>query len=288
MVSFLIDPGQAFRGLRQARDETPLTRLVIGVKGAGEMATAVAWRLYKANIRNIFMMEVPSPLAVRRRVCFCEAVHDGSATVEGVRALLASNADSVRRAWEKGCIPVAVDPGWEFIQQLAPHVVVDAIIAKKNLGTHTSEAPLVIGLGPGFEAGVSVHMAVETNRGHNLGRVLETGSPEPNTGVPGSINGYTRERVLRAPCSGLLVQRIAIGGMVRAGDVVAAVDGTQVKAAIDGVLRGLIREGTRVTPGLKIGDIDPRGVPENCVTISEKARAIGGSVLEAILCRYNR
>jgi xanthine dehydrogenase accessory factor len=166
-------------------------------------------------------------------------------------------------------------------------VVIDAIMAKRNLGTRTSDAPLVIGMGPGFEAGRDVHLAIETNRGHNLGRVLVTGSPEPNTGVPGNIGGYTVERVLRSPGSGIFRATAAIGDLVTAGEPVASVEGLFVTAKISGMIRGLIRDRTRVFPGMKIGDIDPRGTMAHPDTISEKARALGGSVLEAILGRYN-
>jgi xanthine dehydrogenase accessory factor len=259
----------------------------VGIKGAGEMATGLAWRLHRSNITRIFMMEAPAPLAVRRKVSFCEAVHDGSITVEGVRAVSVPGPEAVPEAWEKKVVPVLVDPSWKAVPALHPHVLIDAIMAKRNLGTQPSDAPLVIGLGPGFEAGPDVHVAVETNRGHNLGRLLFSGSPEPNTGIPGNIGGFTRERVLRAPCPGLLRGRVAIGNLVRAGETVALVDEIPVKARISGMVRGLIRDGTRVTEGMKIGDIDPRGAGAICDTLSEKARAIGGSVLEAILGRFN-
>lgn len=264
-----------------------LNQLVIAIKGAGEMATAIAWRLFQANFKRIFMMETEAPLAVRRLVSFCEAIHDGTAVVEGVEAQRISQVDGVFAAWEKNCIPILVDPGWSALQALAPQVVIDAIIAKKNRGTSLAEAPLVLGLGPGFTAGRDVHMALETNRGHNLGRIMLTGSPEPDTGIPGNISGYTRERVLRAPCAGLFTSPLSIGLTVSKHQVVGTVDQEPVLAQIDGILRGLIRTRTRVTGLQKIGDIDPRGNPEYCNTISEKARAIGGSVLEAILRQYN-
>ena len=262
--------------------------LIIAIKGAGEMATGVAWRLFQSNFKNIFMMEIENPIAVRRRVSFCEAVHDEKIVVEGVKAKKIYNPDDIRTAWNSSCIPVIVDPDWESIKAFPPHVVVDAIIAKKNLGTNLSEAPLVIGLGPGFEAGRDVHMLIETNRGHNLGRIILKGCAEPNTGAPGNINGYTKERVFRSPCSGIFKSSLKIGTLVKQNDVVGHVDGKPVLAQIDGVLRGHIRNNTMVTEKLKIGDIDPRGNRQHCTTISEKARAIGGSVLEAILRKYNQ
>lgn len=266
----------------------PLTELVIGVKGAGEMATGVAWRLFQSNIRHIFMMETPHPLAVRRRVSFCEAVHDGAITVEGVAAVRISEPDQIPIVWKKGGIPILVDPAWDSVQTLHPHVVVDAIIAKRNLGTRISEAALVIGLGPGFEAGRDVHAVVETNRGHDLGRVIHKGSAQANTGVPGPIMGYTKERLLRAPCRGIFKARLEIGDQVEPGVIVGFVEQTPVTARIRGILRGLIRDNTRVTEGLKIGDVDPRGLISLCPMISEKARAVGGGVLESILTVFNR
>ncbi len=264
-----------------------LNELIIGVKGAGELASGVACRLFQSNIKNIFMMETKAPLAVRREVSFCEAVHDGKIIVEGVEAIKIDSFDEIHHAWNENKIPVIVDPDWKSIKTLNPDVVVDAIIAKKNLGTSMSEAPLTIGLGPGFEAGKNVHIAVETNRGHNLGRIILKGCPEPNTGIPGSTNGFTHERVLRSPCAGTFRSDLDIGAVVKKGQAIANVNGNDVIAGIDGVLRGQIRNNTEVDIRLKIGDIDPRGEVEYCSTISEKARAIGGSVLEAVLSRYN-
>jgi xanthine dehydrogenase accessory factor len=264
-----------------------LNELIVAIKGAGEMASAVAWRVYMSNIRRVLMLETPSPLAVRREVSFCEAVLDGSQSVEGVEACMADNETAIREAWTRKKIAVVVDPEWKMLDRVEPHVVIDAILAKKNMGTHLGEAPLVIGLGPGFIAGQDVHVVIETNRGHNLGRIMSSGAAEPNTGIPGSIGGYTEERVLRAPCDGEFIARRAIGDRVKKGDTVATVAADTVQAKIDGVLRGLIRSSSPVRQGLKLGDIDPRGNVDYCHTISDKARAISGSVLEVILRRYN-
>lgn len=265
-----------------------IKNLIIAVKGAGEMATGTAHRLFQSNFKNIFMMETPSPMAVRRQVSFCEAIHDGKIIVEGVKAKKVLHSDEIQRAWENNHIPVLVDPEWNAIKIIHPHVVIDAIIAKKNLGTNLFEAPLVIGLGPGFEAGCDVHIVIETNRGHNLGRVILKGCPEPDTGIPGNTSGYTYERVLRAPCAGIFHSELNIGEPVKKGQIVGYVDNTPVKVQMDGVIRGQIRNNTMVANKLKIGDIDPRGNIEYCAMISEKARAIGGSVLEAILKKYNQ
>ena len=264
-----------------------LNQLIIGIKGAGDLASAVAWRLYMANMRRIFMMEIPYPLAVRRGVSFCEAIHEQSKTLEGIEAVRTDDAEAVRRSWEKGRIAVLVDPEWLNQKILQPDVIVDAIVAKKNLGTAKSEAGLVIGLGPGFVAGTDVHMVVETNRGHNLGKVITSGTAEANTGIPGAIGGYTAERVLRVPVKGLFRARLEIGDTVRCGEAVGDVAGIEVKAGINGVVRGLIRSPIEVTEGLKIGDIDPRGDKSYCYTISDKGRAIAGATLEAVLRIYN-
>jgi xanthine dehydrogenase accessory factor len=269
-------------------EQNSIRTMSIGIKGAGEMASAIAWRLYMANIRKIFMMEIPRPLAVRRGVCFCEAIHEKSKTVEGVEAIKADRVDDVQQIWEKEKIAVLVDPGWMSREKLQPDVILDAILAKKNLGTTRTEASLVIGLGPGFVAGSDVHMVIETNRGHNLGRIITSGSAEADTGIPGDIDGYTDERVLRAPVGGVFRSGKAIGDSVKKGEVVGEVAGTEIRTRIDGVIRGLIRSDITVTQGLKLGDIDPRGDRNHCYTISDKARAIAGSALEAILRIFNK
>jgi xanthine dehydrogenase accessory factor len=273
--------------LKLEEPKIKLHELIVVIKGAGEMASAVAWRIYMCNMHKILMLEIDSPLAVRRKVSFCEAVHEGRQTVEGVEAIKVEDFDSMRRAWARGKIAVAVDSEWKMLDQVHPDVVVDAILAKKNLGTRTGEAELVVGLGPGFTAGEDVHLAIETNRGHNLGRIITCGSAEANTGVPGAVSGLTEQRVLRAPCNGEFHARCSIGKSVKKGDSIGTVAAKAVEANIEGVLRGLIRSPRVVQRGLKIGDIDPRGNVDYCYTISDKGRAIAGSVLEAILRIYN-
>lgn len=241
-----------------------------------------------ANMRRIVMLETAMPLAVRREVAFCEAVYAGSKSVEGVPAVKAAGAEQLHAIWEQGHIAVAVDPRWEMLRKIRPDVLVDAIMAKQNLGTRRHQAPLVIGLGPGFTAGDDVHLVIETQRGHDLGRIIAVGAAEPDTGIPGAIAGITAERVLRSPEEGEFRTSCRIGDWVARGAAVGRVGDAEVIGRIEGVLRGLIRPGTWVTPGLKIGDIDPRGNVTHCFTISDKARAIAGSVLEAILRTYNR
>lgn len=258
-------------------------RRIVAIKGAGEMASGIAWRLYQSGFREIFMMETHSPLAVRRTVSFCEAIHEGCVTVEGVSALRVGDKESVLRAWQDQCIAVAPDPGWNLIGEIRPRVVIDAIMAKKNLGTTMAEAPLVIGCGPGFTAGRDVHCVIETHRGHCLGRVIEEGMAIPNTGIPGDIGGYTVERVLRAPRAGVFEARMNISDRVEKGQVIGRVRGEAVTSSISGILRGVVRSGLKVARGLKIGDVDPRAREDHCYTVSDKARAIGGGVLEAIL-----
>jgi xanthine dehydrogenase accessory factor len=264
-----------------------MENLTILVKGAGEMATGVAHRLFRSGFR-VCLTEIAEPLAVRRAVSFCEAVFEKEKEVEGVKARLVGGEDEIRRAWTQGWLPLLVDPGANIRNTLKPEVVVDAILAKENLGTLASDAPLVIGLGPGFRAGEDVHVVVETNRGHNLGRIIEQGEAEPNTGVPGNIGGYTWERVLRTPAEGIFRAKKRIGDAVQAGETVAEVDRAPVKAGISGVLRGILRDGIRVQERMKAGDVDPRGSREHCFTISDKARAIAGGVLEAILMKFNK
>ncbi|CAB1078784.1 Xanthine and CO dehydrogenases maturation factor, XdhC/CoxF family [Olavius algarvensis Delta 1 endosymbiont] len=266
---------------------TELRDLTIVVKGAGEMASAVAWRLYMAKMQKILMLETDSPLAVRREVSFCEAIHDGHKTVENVDAVRCRELSDIYQGWAHGQIVVASDPLWSLLPKIRPDLVVDAILAKRNLGTRMQEARLVIGLGPGFSAGTDVHLVIETNRGHNLGRIVTAGPAQPNTGIPGTIGGFAAKRVIRAPIEGKFTARRSIGDQVNTGEVIGLVNDTNIRSNIGGMLRGLIRSGTSVSAGLKIGDVDPRGQVDYCRTISDKSRAIGGSVLEAVLRVYN-
>ena len=251
------------------------------------MASGVAQRLVRSGFR-VCITEIPEPLAVRRAVSFCEAVYEGKTVVEGITARRVEDAEGVRRAWTAGEVPVVVDPESAICRKLSPDVLVDAILAKRNTGTDLGDAPLVIGLGPGFRAGRDVHFVIETNRGHHLGRVIEMGETEPDTGIPGDIGGYTAERVLRAPSGGKFQGKKKIGDKIAKGEIVAEVEGIPVKAMISGVLRGILHDGLSVRPNMKVGDVDPRAAAEACHTVSDKARAVAGGVLEAILRKYNR
>ena len=271
---------------------------LIVVRGAGDLATGTIHRLKKAGFR-LLVLEAEHPAAIRRQVALSEAVYAGSARVEEVEAVrmdvdLAEKKNrkelleqEMERIWKKDGVPVLVDPAGLSIAALRPAVVVDAILAKKNLGTTKEMAPLVIALGPGFTAGEDVDVVIETKRGHNLGRVIRSGSAVPNTGIPGIIGGYGKERVMHAQAEGILRNAASIGDIVEARAVIAEIEtenGTvPVEASLSGLLRGLIRDGYPVTKGFKIADIDPRKEElQNCFTISDKARCIAGSVLEVI------
>ncbi len=260
---------------------------IIAIKGAGEMATGVAIRLKKAGFSRIFMMDIDRPRAVRRTVAFSEAIYESQSVVEGVEAVLAADIKGMYKAWTKGQVAVMVDPGWALIARVSPQVVIDAILAKKNLGTTLSDGVLVIALGPGFVAGVDVHRVIETMRGHDLGRVIDRGTAMANTGIPGIIGGHSVDRVLRAPVTGIFQTHHNIADKITAEEIVGRVIGQDIVAQIDGVIRGLVRNGIEVHKGMKIGDIDPRGQAEYCYSVSEKSRAIGGAVLEAILGSFS-
>jgi xanthine dehydrogenase accessory factor len=261
--------------------------MLVVIKGAGDLASGIALRLRHAHF-DIVMTEVPRPTAVRRTVCFSQAVYGGGARVEDIYAELARDEGEVRDCLARGRVAVIVDPQAKIVERLSPGAVVDAIMAKKNLGTRLDEAPVVIGVGPGFKAGTDCHAVIETRRGHTLGRVLTSGSALPNTGVPGDIGGYTSERLLRSPAEGIFEARAQIGDSVRRGDTVAVVGGAPIRAQIDGILRGLLPSGIPVSRDMKAGDIDPRCEPSHCFTVSDKALAIAGGVLEALLALGRR
>lgn len=255
--------------------------MLVVIRGGGDLATGVALRLYRARMQ-IVICEVAAPTSIRRTVCFSEAVRLGETAVEGITARRAETAE-VPALLEKGIIPVLVDPEGRCIRELKPDAVVDAILAKRNLGTTMDMAPVVVAAGPGFTAGVDCHAVVETMRGHYLGRVIYSGSALPNTNIPGLIGGYAGERVLRAPADGIFQGARQIGDQVQAGDVAGYVAGVPMACTITGTLRGLLADGVPVTKGMKSGDVDPRCESDYCVCASDKALAVGGGVLEALL-----
>ena len=267
---------------------TANTMLVV-IKGAGDLASGIALRLFHAGFSPV-MTEIRAPTAVRRTVCFSEAVHNGRARVEDVTAVLVRTVDEMSACLARKEIALFVDEKAEIVRRINPAAVVDAIMAKRNTGTKITDAKTVVGVGPGFTACYDCHAVVETSRGHTLGRVIYEGGAIPNTGIPGDIGGYTIERLLRANADGTFVARKRIGDVVRRGEVVAetvpekGADGpVPIVAAIDGILRGLLPSGLSVPQGMKAGDIDPRCERDHCFTVSDKALAIAGGVLEALL-----
>jgi xanthine dehydrogenase accessory factor len=264
-------------------DNPPMHKpMLVWIRGGGDLGTGVAHRLHRVGM-HVVVTELPQPLVVRRTVAFATAVYEGSITLESVEAQLARDGSEAEDLLAHGTLPVLVDAAGVMIPPLQPDAVVDARMAKHNLGTTLCDAPIVIGLGPGFVAGQDVHAVVETMRGHHLGRVILQGTAQPDTQVPSAIQGYGSERVLRAPRAGLFLGSARIGEHVQPGEIVAHVAEQPLLASIDGVLRGLLHDGLLVHQGQKVGDIDPRGVVDHCFTISDKARAIAGGVLEAIL-----
>ena len=252
------------------------------IRGAGDLASGIALRLFHAKM-EVVMTDLPHPTAIRRTVCFSQAILFGTMTVEDVTAAFAETSEAAVSILKEKKIPVLADPEAACIAALRPDAVVDAILAKRNLGTKITDAPCVIGVGPGFTAGVDCHACVETMRGHTLGRVITEGSPIPNTNIPGLIGGFAGERVLRAPADGIFRQRLEIGDMVEQNEIAGFVGTEPMRCQISGVLRGLLADGTPVHRGMKAGDVDPRGEVSYCQLVSDKALAIGGGVLEAIL-----
>ena len=256
--------------------------MLILIKGAGDLATGVAHRLKRCGF-DIVMTEISKPTTVRRTISFSQAVYDGSVEVEGIKAILVNNIKDIKNIIHNGNIPVIIDKTADIVKQLKPDVVIDAIIAKKKLGTSIHDAPIVIALGPGFNANVDCHCVIETQRGHYLGKCIYDGEALPNTGIPGDIAGFTEERIIRATTDGIITPIKQIGDYVYKGDIVAYINTTKIKANVNGIIRGMLKEGLQVYSGMKCGDIDPRCEKSHCFTISDKARSISGGVLEAIL-----
>ena len=263
--------------------QNPFRDLII-IRGAGDISTGTIHRLYRAGF-PVLVLEAEHPSAIRRKVAFSEAVYDGKASVESVEAVRMTGIQEALEGIQRGLLPLLVDPKGESIRTLRPFAVVDAILAKKNLGTTMDMADLTIALGPGFEAGRDVHYVIETMRGHDLGRIISSGYAIPNTGIPGKIGGYAAERVMHAPCAGIFHMERDIGSTVQAGETIGTVESggesVPVCTQISGILRGILRDGYPVTKGFKLADVDPRLEElKNCYTISDKARCIAGSVLE--------
>ena len=256
---------------------------VIIVRGGGDIASGAIQKLYRSGFK-VLVLETETPSAIRRKVSFCEAVYEKEIEIEGIKARLVANDEDFQDCWDNDIVPVMIDSRGKVIERLKPLAVVDGILAKQNFGTKRSMAPITVALGPGFSAPEDVDIVIETMRGHNLGRIIEEGRASENTGVPGIIAGVGIERVIYSDYSGIITNIEKIGNVVEKGDVIAVVGNNEIYASISGVLRGIIRDGYKVKKGLKIADIDPRiSEKDNCFTISDKARNIGGAVLESIL-----
>ncbi len=251
------------------------------IRGGGDLATGIAYKLHKSGYK-VIILEIDKPLTVRRAVAFSEAVYEKEVVVEGIKGILAKDKEEIYGIWDLDAIPVYIDRKGDIIKEIKPSVVVDAIIAKVNLGTTKDMAPITIGIGPGFEAGVDVDLVIESNRSPNLGKIIYNGKAAENTGIPGEVMGYTEERVLWAPSSGVVKAFYNIGDKVKKGDIICQVGDKEVIAKFDGILRGMIKEGLFVHQGLKIGDIDPRCIRKYAFTISDKAKIIGDGVLNII------
>lgn len=258
---------------------------IVVVRGGGDIATGVIQKLHRAGFK-VLVLETAFPLTIRRTVALSSAVFEGKYSVEDMTAVLITSAEECAAQWERGRIPVLVDPFAACLEYIKPFALVDAVIAKRNLGTYRSMAPVTVALGPGFSAPHDVHYVIETMRGHNLGRVITKGSALPNTGVPGLIGGKSTERIIRAPADGCIRHIRSLGDEVEQGEPIFSIDAAIVAATLTGTLRGLIAEGLIVRKGLKCADIDPRPAAEiDCYSISDKARAVGGAVLEACLMK---
>ena len=256
---------------------------IIIVRGGGDIASGAIQKLYRSGFK-VLVLETETPSAIRRKVSFCEAVYEKEIEIEGIKARLVANDEDFQDCWDNDIVPVMIDSRGKVIERLKPLAVVDGILAKQNFGTKRSMAPITVALGPGFSAPEDVDIVIETMRGHNLGRIIEEGRASENTGVPGIIAGVGIERVIYSDYSGIITNIEKIGNVVEKGDVIAVVGGNEIYASISGVLRGIIRDGYKVKKGLKIADIDPRiSEKDNCFSISDKARNIGGTVLESIL-----
>ena len=252
------------------------------IRGAGDIASGAALRLWRCGV-DVVMTDLARPTAIRRTVAFSDAIVHGETTVEGLRAVRAEDAAQAKALLREGVIPVLADPECRCREALTPDALVDAILAKRNLGTRIDDAPIVVGVGPGFTAGEDCHAVVETMRGHTLGHAIYRGSALPNTNIPGLIGGFAGERVLRAPCDGVFTAVQRIGDTVTEGETIGFVEDVPMRCTISGVLRGVLDDGVRVHKGMKSGDVDPRGRTEYCNTVSDKALAVGGGVVEAVL-----
>ncbi|MBK5240271.1 selenium-dependent molybdenum cofactor biosynthesis protein YqeB [Clostridium sp.] len=261
---------------------------IVIVRGGGDLASGTIQKLYRSGFR-VLVLEVAKPTCIRRSVSYSEAVYEKEVEIEGITAVHVGCLSGIENAWISKKIPVIIDAEGKYILKIKPKVVIDAIIAKKNMGTTKDMADITIALGPGFTAGKDVDIVIETSRGHNLGRLILSGKAKENTGIPGSIMGYSKERVIHSDSAGVMKNIVDIGAIVQRDEVIAYIGEKPVKATMSGLLRGILRHGSTVPVGFKIADIDPRESEKiNCYTISDKARSIAGGVLEAVLYLMNK
>lgn len=260
-----------------------MKKLVV-VRGAGDLASGIIAKFHKCGFK-VLALECDEPTAIRRLVCFSDAVWNKEVKVEDITGIYIDKEEEIENELNLGKVVITRDPKGKLIESMKPEIIIDAILAKKNIATHMSMAPIVVGVGPGHQVGKHCHACVESKRGHDLGRIYYKGQPMPNTGIPGNVAGYTKERVLYAPQDGEIEVIRDITSTVEAGEVIAMINGMEVRAIIGGLVRGMLRHGTKAKAGMKIADIDPRiDQLNNCYRISDKARCIAGGVLEAVLC----
>lgn len=265
-----------------------LENKIIIVRGGGDIASGTINRLYNMGFK-VLVLEIPKPNFIRRKVCYGEAIYEKEFLLEGIISKKAENLDEIKNIWLEKKIPVYIDSDMKILEKINPLAIIDAIIAKKNLGMKKELAPITIALGPGFKAGKDADAVIETQRGHDLGRIIYNGKAKENTGIPGVIKGYGKERVIHASVSGKLKIVHDIGSIVKKDEVIAYINETPVCATLTGLIRGMIRDGSVVEKGLKIIDIDPREEElKNCYTISDKARTISGGVIEALFYLMNK
>lgn len=268
--------------------EKKLSQLIVLIRGGGEVASGIAYRLHLSHIR-VCLTEIANPLAVSRGTAFSEAIFDGVKEIMGAKAeLVPVRQEEIYRVWQQGNIPIVIDPEMSIKDKIEPYVLVDAIMAKQNTRTKITDAPLVIGVGPGFYAGRDVHIVVESNHSSNLGKVILDGEAEKDTGIPVAIGGLTKERVIWAPRAGIFTSNKEIGDSVAAGEVIGHVGDLPLKAPMSGMLRGLIKSRVRVSKGSKLIEVDPVHDRIFCNVITDKMMAIGEGVLQAIKMKFDK
>lgn len=264
-----------------------MLRDIVAVRGGGEIGTAIAHKLQRSGFK-VFIIEDDTPISIRRTVAYAQAVFDGEMTVQGVKGVRVDQAEEIFQAWEKRTIPIIVDSKCNILREIPVDILVDAIMARKNTGTHRNMAAITIATGPGFVAGQDVDIVIETKKGHDQGRLIFEGAAEPETAIPGESEGVDANKVFNSPVDGIVRHQIEIGDMVHKGQVLLDVEGIMVHAQISGIVRGVIRNGSSVWKGLKILEIDSDVSLEQCYRLSQRSRDVAGGVLEAVMFMKNQ